>query len=741
MEGILPSSMGHKETAGMVSIESALIQPGMTPPLAGIRFIHLGQSRAGRRLATLLAQQGATSQPAPWNTDAADVVIDDRTGMDRDDDDGGRARAVSAGVIWLTLADFPRGHSAWQPASHLLDALIHAELGLNRTAPGGAVRPEPLAIASAFGAMWGALYVAGALSQREAGGPGDAIELSLFAATVTVIGRKLVRFDDASLIDFLDTPHLPLAEIFECADGRYVQNHGMYPHFARIACEVFGRPEWGDGAAAGIPALPEAASEAMWRARFAAVFKERPALAWEEAINAAGGSCTMCRTREEWLAEPHAREAGILMGETGEEKIGPAVVVTMAARPQATAKADAASIATAADTGVPCGAVKAASARSGVVQRTDEPTLWRTTGPEDAGLPLAGLRVVDLCIVLAGPACGRTLAELGADVVKVDDARRLASPTGWIDVNRGKRSVLLDLKQPEGRSIARRLILSADVVLSNFRRGKLERLGLGYDEIRKLRPDIIYAQLNAFDHGGRLSSRAGWEHNAQALTGMQTAREQDGVPHQVPVATNDYTTGLLGAYGVLLALRQRQRHGVGVQITGSLTRSATFIQQEELMAGMRGAGTAPDVVGLARTRAARCADDWVRWLDREGQLPAGLTPEDLTTMPAEAAAAGLRAHGIAVSVERTIPGMAKASMANQALHQGGLIVSWDHPQWGPMQQGSAMASTVHVRKRPGWPAPDRGTDTATILAGLGYAPAEIEHLLAQGVAHGRIASF
>ena len=188
--------------------------------------------------------------------------------------------------------------------------------------------------------------------------------------------------------------------------------------------------------------------------------------------------------------------------------------------------------------------------------------------------------MLDLCIVLAGPTCGRTLAEYGADVIKIDDPARPYDPSGSLDVNRGKRSILLDLKQEAGRQVFFDLLETADVVVENYRKGSLAKLGLDYDSLKQRKPDLVYASLNAYGYDGPWSERPGWEQLAQATSGMQARRGgRDAAPMLMPYPVNDYGTGMMGAYAVALALHERNRTGpgaVGGQRPGSDRRPAAI---------------------------------------------------------------------------------------------------------------------------------------------------------------------
>ena len=691
--------------------------------LKGTRFVRLGRSRVGRMLGTLLIDQGADpvdlSHEKAGGVAAAqavpgiDIVIDDQTSHAASADEVDRWRAMNPRVIYVRFSDFPRSHPRWAPRSTLLDEMIHAELGLNRI-DGAAPAAEPLAMASAYGAIWSAVYVGAALMRRDLSGLGDYIEFPLFSAGITVMARKLLTLSDPTLVDPLTVPHLPLAEIYECADGRYVQSQGHSGQFVEALLTVAGRMEWRDAAATGLHLLPDRKTEALWLQRLTAAFLQRPAAEWEREINAIGGACTVCRSRDEWLATTHANAAQIVSRERTSQQesspVGPGIRVFLPAA--------------------------SASDHGSHARPAAQPASATAKPPTAAAsLPLAGVRVVDFAIILAGPTCGRTLSELGADVIKVDAGVRPTSMFGWLDVNRGKRSIAIDLKRPAGRDIARRLIAGADVVIENFRAGKLAGLGLGFDDAVRLRPNIVYASLNAFDFGGEWAGRAGWEHNAQAATGMQLARANKGVPKMVPVPVNDYSTGLLGAFGVLLALRRARETGRAVRVAGSLARSATFIQTDEFAALGGSELRLPTPV----TRVLPCADGWVRVVVENPIIEAKLEGllSRLAQSQVESALTNLRSLDIPAVRERTVADL----LADPSIDAAGLRVSWQHPHWGPMRQIAAIPEVSGVSCRRGWPAPDPGEDGAAILAELGFTGAEIEVLTKSGVVSGRVPLF
>ena len=189
---------------------------------------------------------------------------------------------------------------------------------------------------------------------------------------------------------------------------------------------------------------------------------------------------------------------------------------------------------------------------------------------------LRGIRVLDMCIVLAGPTCGRTLAEYGADVIKIDPEHRQPGLTPWLEVGRGKRSICLNITKPAGLDAFYRLVETSDVVLEGFRKGVADRLGVGYEQLKRRKPGLIYVSINAFGQQGPWAMRPGFDQNAQAATGMQVRNGgRDGVPAPPPYTFNDYGTGLVAAYGVVMALLERERTGEGQSVETALSYTAS----------------------------------------------------------------------------------------------------------------------------------------------------------------------
>ena len=189
-------------------------------------------------------------------------------------------------------------------------------------------------------------------------------------------------------------------------------------------------------------------------------------------------------------------------------------------------------------------------------------------------LPLAGVRVIEFCQVLAGPFCGCLLADMGADVIKVEapegDLMRQWPPLVdgysqyFASVNRNKRSVVLDLKSAPGRDAARRLALSADAVIENFRPGVMAKFGLDHAALAQAKPKLVYCSVSAFGQTGPRASEGGFDMTVQAMSGvMSVTGEPDGRPAKCGIPIADFSAGLYAAFSVVSELFKIQRGGNG----------------------------------------------------------------------------------------------------------------------------------------------------------------------------------
>jgi formyl-CoA transferase/CoA:oxalate CoA-transferase len=204
-------------------------------------------------------------------------------------------------------------------------------------------------------------------------------------------------------------------------------------------------------------------------------------------------------------------------------------------------------------------------------------------------LPLAGIRVVDLSRVLAGPYCGMLLAMLGAEVIKVEEGRgdesrqwppiAKAMGSSYLSINLNKRGMVIDLKQADGQQIVRDLIKTADVVLENFKNGTMEKFGLGYEELRRVNPRLVYTAISAFGRKGPRADNLGYEALVQAYSGVMDATGfPDGLPVRCGVSFLDMSTGAMATLATVSALLRRERTGQGGRVDASLLQTSLGLQ-------------------------------------------------------------------------------------------------------------------------------------------------------------------
>ncbi|MBT2415399.1 CoA transferase [Streptomyces sp. ISL-12] len=306
----------------------------------------------------------------------------------------------------------------------------------------------------------------------------------------------------------------PLSRFWRAADG-WVRTHANYPHHRARLLAALGVP--GDAGEEAVDAVD--AVDAVARA-----VAGRPALEVEEAVYAAGGLAVAVRGPGEWAGT----EQGVLVAE----------------RPLLTA-----------------------------ARLDDAPHRMLA----DAALPCAGLRVLDLTRVLAGPVATRTLALLGADVLRIDAPQLPESQEAHEDTGMGKRSATLDLADATGRRVFEELLHEADVVVTGYRPGALDRFGLSPEALAGRRPGLVIAQLSAWGHDGPWRERRGFDSLVQAATGIARLEGSPDAPGALPAQALDHGTGYLLAAGVLRALTEQQRTGGTRLVRLALTRTAHWL--------------------------------------------------------------------------------------------------------------------------------------------------------------------
>lgn len=369
--------------------------------------------------------------------------------------------------------------------------------------------------------------------------------------------------------------------------------------------------------------------------------------------------------------------------------------------------------------------------------------------------PLDGIRVIDLTSYIAGSYGAMMLADMGAEVIKVealegDSFRELPGFFGW---NRGKRSIALNMKDPDGRAIVHRLAAGADVVMENMRPGVVERLGVDYATLRKENPRLIYSSVSAFGHDGPYRDRPGFDPLLQAMGGVMAAQGFGGAPVYSRIAPTDYYTAALACQGILAALFARERTGKGQRVQTSLLQGVIALQ----------AGTFVDYPGRETTfretptyRMYQAGDgEWLflacgnqsfwtklckalgreelandprfkSWLSRRDHSDA------LTPMLEDAFKSKTRAEWLALLAEHDIPAAGTQTlrefMDDPAVRHHGMAVTYQHPEVGPL---TVMGQPIRFSESPvpdAGPPPTLGQHTAQVLREAGYSDAEITDL-------------
>jgi crotonobetainyl-CoA:carnitine CoA-transferase CaiB-like acyl-CoA transferase len=389
--------------------------------------------------------------------------------------------------------------------------------------------PTDVRIGTAATAVIAAAALAATELWRLRTGRAQAVSVDMRAAVAAFRSERYLRVDGGPAPE----RRSPLFGFYPTADGRWVQIHANLPHHEAGHVKFFGCEETRESMAAAV---------ARWKAQDL-----------EDALNAAGLPAGMVRSRQEWLAHPHARAIASL----------PLLEI---------------------------------------VRIGDSPV-----EPHGAGdRPLSGVRVLDLTRVIAGPECGRVLASYGADVLHVTGPHLPNLLPLVIDLGMGKRATSLDLRDAGDADRLRGLIAGADVFSQSYRPGALARLGLSAEEVARLRPGIVYVTLSAYGHEGPWRQRRGFETLIQSVSGF--AHEQGfgaggDRPQHLPAQVVDHAAGYLAAFGALVALARRAREGGSYLVRVSLAQTGRWVDSLGRTSGRHVADQTPaDVADLLAER-------------------------------------------------------------------------------------------------------------------------------------------
>ena len=838
------------------------------PPLAGIRVVDFGHYLAGPLAGMLLADQGAevikidrpghpscaTPAGAVFNRGkqvvelnlksdagrevaqrlvaAADVVIENfRPGvMDRLGLGAAAITAAHPRLVYLSLPGFGAGekNASLRAFEGVLNAAtgVYTDLHAIRRALHAPPQYTPIPLASAYGAVHGAIAVAMALYAREESGRGEAIEVPLAGAAMSAMGafllrvaepparygkrpnpandalREQMRHADADerrrLID-AQRPWLPVMfDSYQAGDGGWVfllagnsrrnsvqlvKALGIYD--ALIADGMVDLPPWPDltrpNNIQDIDGLSREYRKIL-RDRMTAAFRQKPADDWTPIMRAHGVPFSVHRSTQEWLHRPET-DAAALTVEVDDpahgaiRQFGVQTSLGRTARewhvPQPARSADLAVLLRS----LPSAAAAAGNGDTQLSTATANGGGAAHSAADPAPI-LAGIKVLDLSTVLAGPCCARTLAEYGADVIKIDSPNPYFLPSTacylHLEVGQGKRSMILDLKQEAGKRLFEQLAAGADVIVHNFRPGVAERLGIDHASLARINPGIVYLNLTAFNgpRRGPWTELPGFDPVLQAATGIQQRYGgPDGPPELHGFASCiDYITGYSGTYGIALALLRRKREGGGDLVFTSLAQGGQLVQAPFAWAT---ADARPDdgphgqeVLGKhSLEHLYRAADGWLvltglpedlpRLRDVPGLAAAPVAADQdaarITALQAAIAeqpvahweqafsAAGFGCHRVDYIEDIRRTGLREMTDAERAswseAESIAVIRLLDHPAGSAVDNPApTYARFAGTALRLADPMPKIGAHTRAVLRELGHDDAQIDRWMADGVA-------
>jgi crotonobetainyl-CoA:carnitine CoA-transferase CaiB-like acyl-CoA transferase len=561
--------------------------------LSTLRVVEVGQYVAAPLAATLLADHGADvvkierpggdpyrqdpARFAAWNRgktsivldltssedraqaldliEHADVVLENlrpgsmaRLGLPLSELRAGRRRLVTCSISAYGSSGPAREEPGWEP-------LVHARAGAQQglfTGDDPIWLPFPMASVAA--GLLAVLGVGAALLKRETTGYGQHVETSLFEALLFLNAGPIFH-RPRRRTKVIRESRSPILRTYETLDGRGMQINLSGTERWRELCRLIDLDHASD-LDFGDPASLARLSDREWcdrmRHEIALRFAKRSADDWERALFTEPAAVSKCNTLEEWLVHDQVRANAVLV-----------------------------------DGEVPgFGPVRLVAPPIHISVRGRRTVHSPRHGFESGAL--AGHRVVDMSSFWAGPLAARLLAELGADVVKVEPpggegAYQLmpALPNIYLDANRSKRGLTLDLRTEEDRHRLFELVKVADVVIENAVAGAWERLGLDEGQLRGATPDLIYARAKGFGLHGPLALRPSFDYVIQAATGMEMT-QGGGRPQPVNFTANDYGTGLHLAAGCVLALLGRSRGMAATTVEASLMVTSTVFQSEQI---------------------------------------------------------------------------------------------------------------------------------------------------------------
>jgi crotonobetainyl-CoA:carnitine CoA-transferase CaiB-like acyl-CoA transferase len=386
--------------------------------------------------------------------------------------------------------------------------------------------------------------------------------------------------------------------------------------------------------------------------------------------------------------------------------------------------------------------------------------------------PLDGFKILDLSAVLSGPLATMWLADQGANVIKVepfhgDIVRAMGGGDGitpsFLSANRGKKGIAVDLKTPQGLALVMRLAAEADVLVQNFRPGAIERMGLGYDTVTEVNPNIVYCSISGFGETGPYAHKRVYAPVIQSLSGLADIQRdrETGRPKMIRTVIPDKTTGLTAAQAITAALLSRERTGKGQHVKVAMIDAMISLTWAEGMAGYTIIGNedkvppqlAPDLIFETSdgyiTAGAISNAEWQgmckalnkeEWLaDERFNTPAGRVKNNAQrlNLTAEVIATKPTAHWLKVMDENSVPSAPVLSRKELLQHEqiiaNKLIEEMHQPGLGAVRQPRPAARFSETPAVISGPAPLLGEHTREVLSNLGLSDTDIDELYAQNI--------
>jgi crotonobetainyl-CoA:carnitine CoA-transferase CaiB-like acyl-CoA transferase len=644
-----------------------------------------------------------------------------------------------------------------------VDDLVMARAGILTTQPG--FRPGPVHVIhplpSVGAALLAAQGIAAALLAREQTGLGRTVETSLLAGALLyhpkVTGEKLAPH----LFQSNPAGSAPFYSLYGCADGEWIQLGCVHEGFIQIAADIIGikavldDPKYGRGR---LPRTPEADQEL--RTIIAQAIRTKPYKAWAQIFEEADVPYAQVRTTEASMDDPQV-QVNAMRVELQDPEIGRITQMGVPVQLSATP-------------GRVRGPRLLPSARPAPLSAEGVEAKSSACLPGSADLfgpPLKGVRVLEITNLIAGPTAGRLLADLGADVIKMEplegDISRPIGRTYFFNLNANKRSLSVNTRTPEGEEVAQKVAATADVLLANLRPRATERMGIGPGVLQQLNPRLIETHVTGFGWDGPYALRPGIDPLAQALMGLSSAQ---GAPGNPPVfysqlAPTDFTAGALGALGTILALFVRERTGLVQRVDTNLLNGG-IVLSSEWFTQYQGKPRRPladtGQFGLnAFHRLYEARDGWLyvvadtpeqhralcRALDCEDLLReradevAGCHPADtllahalterFTALRLDDTLARLQAEGVPCAP--AVSGHSEFFLDDAHAAANDMVATHRHPSLGQQRVVRHYIRFGHTHVLQGRPTPLLGEHTREVLQEVGFTEAPIAELYAKGV--------